>query len=60
MMDEKKDNYVYPCDKCEREMTCTNGCAQWKEQYLHRQKKINAFAEKFLPGFYARQKEGSV
>ena len=55
-------NYPSPCEKCKnnKNNNCTSfrSCQKWLKRYRYRQKQINAYAKKVLPGFYARQKEG--
>ena len=38
--------YQNPCGSCTREK-CVRHCAAWDEQYLYRQKLINAYARKY-------------
>lgn len=54
------ENYPSPCVKCKHNQKCNrfDKCKRWKEQYFHRQKQINAYAEKVLPAYYASLKEG--
>lgn len=56
-------NYPSPCEKCvnDKNGSCTyfRTCGKWLTRYRYRQKQINAYANKVLPGFYERQqKEG--
>ena len=50
-------NYPSPCDKCvQNDKTCNyKKCDKWLTRYRYRQKQINAYAKKVLPGFYERQ-----
>ena len=57
-----KQNYPSPCDKCPRNDTkqCDyRRCEPWLIRYRYRQKQINAYARKVLPGYLA-SKEGDV
>lgn len=52
-------NYPDPCKKCERKNNCTKYmyCNSWKTRYIYRQKQINAYAKKVLPGYSNTQHE---
>lgn len=60
-MSKKKESYPFPCDTCPKNETgCRmyRKCDKWRARYLYRQKQINAYAKKVLPGYYERmQKE---
>ena len=47
-------NYPSPCDKCKnnKNNNCTSfrSCQKWLKRYRYRQKQINAYAKKVLPG----------
>ena len=51
-------NYPSPCIGCKRENDCHHyqKCQKWRTRYLYRQKQINAYAKKVLPGYYERQR----
>ena len=56
-MIRKKESYPSPCDNCPHNETgCRRyrNCEKWKTRYLYRQKQINAYAKKVLPGYYER------
>lgn len=46
------DKYPSPCNKCPQKDRCKHykKCQPWLARYLYRQKQINAFAKKVLPG----------
>ena len=50
-----------PCVNCDKNTggSCSlyKNCEAWKKQYFNRQKRINAYAEKVLPDYYAQQEK---
>lgn len=52
---------VNPFDNCGKNIgeSCSNyqSCEAWKNQYFERQNRINAYAEKVLPAYYAQQEK---
>lgn len=58
-------NYPDPCLNCEKNNegnSCGRyrHCDKWIARYRYRQRQINAYAEKVLPAYYAKKKNGSV
>ena len=53
-------DYPSPCEKCKHDKKCNrwNKCERWKTRYFYKQKRINAYAEKALPAYYASLKGG--
>ena len=50
-----------PCEKCPKDGTkkCNyQVCKPWVRRYMNRQKKINAYAKKVLPAYYASLEKG--
>lgn len=52
-------NQSHPCSKCAlNDKGCNyKKCNAWLQQYLHRQKQINAYAKKVLPDYEERQRK---
>ena len=48
--------YPSPCEKCPKEgtkMCHFQNCQPWLTRYRYKQKRINAYAKKVLPAYYA-------
>ena len=50
-----------PCNGCsyDKQGSCSRykSCSLWRDLYMDRQKKINAYAEKVLPAYYAQKEK---
>ena len=55
-------NYPSPCDKCKDKDCCHNfrRCQPWVTRYKYKQKRINAYAKKVLPDYYAGLEKGGA
>ena len=53
-----------PCNGChyDKQGSCSQykTCHKWRDLYMKRQKKINAYAEKVLPAYYAQKEKEAL